>query len=107
MPYLPGSYKLLRHDQQADGNSRCLQLPAPLAIRWLSSLTNCFDYHIAASAVRNLEFVIIGGAWANIVQDYVERSQRPEMTPEQAVVKLLDARGILYELRVRCPFCSL
>ena len=41
-----------------------------------------------------------GGARANILQDYVERSQRPEMTPEQALVKLLDARGILYELRV-------
>lgn len=38
------------------------------------------------------------GAHANVIQDYVERSQRPVMTPEQALVKLLDARGILYEL---------
>ena len=40
------------------------------------------------------------GARAGIIDDYVERSQRPEMTSEQALIKLLDARGILYELRV-------
>lgn len=44
-------------------------------------------------------------ASANIFQDYVERTQRPEVSPDQAVVQLLDARGVLYELRVR-P-CSL
>lgn len=38
-----------------------------------------------------------------MLEDYVERSQRPTMTSEQAVVKLLDARGILYELKVRLP----
>lgn len=34
------------------------------------------------------------------MEDYVERSQRPTMTNEQALVKILDARGILYELKV-------
>jgi hypothetical protein len=42
----------------------------------------------------------VSGARANVIQDYVERSQRPVMTTEQALVKLLDARGILYELEV-------
>lgn len=44
------------------------------------------------------------GALANVLQDYVERSQRPEMTPEQAVVMLLDARSVLKELEVSARF---
>ena len=46
-------------------------------------------------------------ASANVLEDYVERSQRPVMTSEQAVVKLLDARGILYELKVSFWFHKL
>ena len=45
--------------------------------------------------------VPIFAAKANVLEDYVERSQRPTMTNEQALVKLLDARGILYELKVK------
>lgn len=44
--------------------------------------------------------MLVPVAKANVLEDYVERSQRPTMTNEQAVVKLLDARGILYELKV-------
>jgi len=49
-------------------------------------------------AASGILITLVPGAQANVIQDYVERSQRPVMTLQQALVKILDARGILYEL---------
>ena len=42
----------------------------------------------------------VGGANAGLVTDYVKGVMRPEMTPEQAVMGLMYAKGTLSELKV-------
>jgi hypothetical protein len=64
------------------------------------------------SLARNMTCQCIAGhagrpepAHAGIVEDLAKAWTRPEVSPEVAIMQLMDARGTLKELRVRSASC--